>query len=410
MSENFAAVLQAMVVINKRMSKNSKQPSQPPIEFTVPEELRECGISRIVQVGPFIKTQYKSLAISSNFDVNKLKSSMKEFREAAGKIITSNGVDASEIIEKLALFIVNETTSHYEKSMRDGTLTGAAGNGKAYSVSGSSGNYHVDDKQTQATTVMKYTVKKQQQQLDGQQTTLSQLWETVKIGGKFYLVSYDSVQDKLVHTSEISEESRIIQPYMEDGGVEPYSFQSLEELQQCIQLAKTYSAGTLFRKVKEWAKAFYDTDTDEYINLIAADIIFTYFQDRIGKAHYIFVWGEPDQGKGAILETFNQLAYRGASITSATAATIYRMLGSVEKGQVTLIIDEANKLENDDFLLNVLKAGYKGNVKIPRVMDAQSSEHNKIEWFYAYCFKIISRLNIYPLNGRLEGFCRGACR
>jgi hypothetical protein len=146
MFENFAAVLQATVVINKRMSKNLKQPSQPPIEFTIPEELIECGISRIVQVGPFIKTQYKSLAISSNFDVNKLKSSKKEFREAAGKIITSNGVDASEIIEKVALFIANVTTSHCEKSMRDGTLTvTTAGNGKASSVSGSSGNNHDDN-------------------------------------------------------------------------------------------------------------------------------------------------------------------------------------------------------------------------------------------------------------------------
>jgi hypothetical protein len=171
-------------------------------------------------------------------------------------------------------------------------------------------------------------------------------------------------------------------PFSEDGGIEPYTFQNMRELEQYVDMARLETAGSLFRKIKVWAGKFYDTDTEEYTNLIAADIFFTYFQDRIGKTHYIFVWGDPDQGKGAILETFNQLAYRSASVTSATAATIYRMLGSVEKGQVILIIDEANKLENDDFMLNVLKVGYKGKTKVPRNMDTQISEKAHIEWFY----------------------------
>jgi hypothetical protein len=400
MSEIFAAVLPTMEGRNKGMAKNSKQSSQPPIEFTVPEELRKCGISRIVQVGPFIKTLYKGVSIPANFDVSKLKKFADELREEAGKIITSNGIAANEIIEKLIFHVISEATDRYEKDLAEGKIkiTTTVGNGKAQQQNTAA---------KEAVTTMKYTsiIKKQHQQQDPAVLPQPQLWETVRIGGKYYLVSYDGVQNKIVHTEslpDITNANRTILPFNAEGAVEHFAFDSFEELQQIVQTTKLHTASTLFLKVKDWASKFYDTDTEEYINLIAADIVFTYFQDRIGITHYIFVHGDPDQGKGAILETFNQLAYRGASVASATPATIYRMLGTVEKGQITLIIDEANRLEDDDFMLTILKVGYKGNAKVPRSVDSQSSDA-KIEHFYAFGFKIIAAEKL-PARWKTGGF------
>jgi hypothetical protein len=218
-------------------------------------------------------------------------------------------------------------------------------------------------------------------------------------------VSYDSIENKLRCVESLQDTTRadrMIVPFAMDGAVEHYSFDSIDELKQIIQTAKLHTASNLFLKVKDWASKFYDTDTEEYINLIAADTVFTYFQDRIGITHYIFIHGDPDQGKGAILEIFNQLGYRGASVASATPATIYRMLGSLEKGQITLLIDEANRLEDDDFMLTILKVGYKGNAKVPRSIDSQSSDA-KIEHFFAFGIKIIAAEKL-PAQWKTGGF------
>lgn len=372
------------------------------IEFEVPEELKKCGFTRTTQVGPFVKAVYKGHPISTNFDVTKLKSSTKTLREEVGKLVTSNGIDASEIIEQFVSFVISEYTNRYEKDLSEGKMsitTTSNGNGKAQ-------QQNAADKE--AVTTMKYTSAKKQQHQQQQDPSVlpqPQLWETVRIAGRYYLVSYDLVENRLRCVESLQDTTRAdrtIVPFGVDGAVEHYSFDSIDELQQTIQTAKLHTASTLFLKVKNWASKFYDTDTEEYIILIAADIVFTYFQDRIGITHYIFVHGDPDQGKGAILETFNQLAYRGASVASATPATIYRMLGTVEKGQITLIIDEANRLEDDDFMLTILKVGYKGNAKVPRSIDSQSSDA-KIEHFYAFGFKIIAAEKL-PARWKTGGF------
>ena len=249
--------------------------------------------------------------------------------------------------------------------------------------------------------VMKYTANKE----------APQLWEAVRIKGSYCFVSYDSTTNTVLTKDKIEDydcgSGKTLEP-SDDADPEPFSFRDKAELESKIEFVrKGKHVGYLFRKVKYFVKCFYDTDIEAYTDLIAADIVFTYFQDRIGKTHYILVWGDPDTGKGAILECFNQLGYRGVSVTNDTAATIYRSLGSLEKGQVIMIIDEANKLEDDLFLLNVLKVGYKGNTKVRRVMDAQSSQFSKIEYFFAYCFKILAAEKL-PSSWKTGGF-RSRC-
>jgi len=350
-----------------------------PVELELSDQLKGYGFKRLAFVGrKTLRVEYHDTPIVTSFDFDDYTPSMKRLRKEAEKRVTSNGVAAEKIVDDLMLFVTKVTADYYE----------ANGNGvvsiKEQHQSSNGNNRHA---------VMKYT---------SHVSDFAKLWETVRIGDKFHFVSYDPLQMKLSTTNEITENGKTIVPFTEEA-IEHYAFESMDEQEQHIQLAKKETAGSLFKKIRRWAAKFYDTDIPEYIDLIAGDIFFTYFQDRIGKTHYLFVWGDPDQGKGAILETFNQLGYRGVQITDATAATVYRILGSVEKGQAILIIDEANQLENDTFLLNVLKVGYKGNTKIPRVMDAQSSENNRVEYFYPYGFKIIAAEHL-PDRWKTGGF------
>lgn len=74
---------------------------------------------------------------------------------------------------------------------------------------------------------MKYTVE-----------STTQLWETVKIRGKYYLVSYYQLQKMLYADTLVDNaESEKVYPFAEDGTVEHYNFDRFDELQQCVQTA-----------------------------------------------------------------------------------------------------------------------------------------------------------------------------
>jgi hypothetical protein len=108
--------------------------------------------------------------------------------------------------------------------------------------------------------------------------------------------------------------------------------------------------------------------------------------------HYLFFVGAPGSGKGSILESYRRVGYRVAIMTAATAPNIYRLLGSVEVGQVTIIMDEANHIEDDQTLLEVLKTGYKANGFVPRISDGNSSNASQ-DFYYTYCFKMLAAEN-----------------
>jgi hypothetical protein len=78
------------------------------------------------------------------------------------------------------------------------------------------------------------------------------------------------------------------------------------------------------------------------------------------------------------------------------------LLGDLEKGQVTIIIDEANRLEEDPFLQEVLKTGYKGNARVARMLDASSSTNAQQRYYFTYCFKMVAA-NKLPTEWKAEG-------
>ena len=75
------------------------------------------------------------------------------------------------------------------------------------------------------------------------------------------------------------------------------------------------------------------------------NVIGSCFQDRLSTVHYLLIVGGNGTGKSAFGDTFECLGYRPVNITNATEAFWYRVLGSVEFGQVTIIAEEIDKLD-----------------------------------------------------------------
>lgn len=118
---------------------------------------------------------------------------------------------------------------------------------------------------------------------------------------------------------------------------------------------------------------------------MAVDTIISYFQYRFATTHYLLFVGKNDVGKSAIGHVFEQLSYRGVMMTDPSVANIYRLLGKVEPAQFTIIMDEANDIDNNNDKMNVLKTGYTINGKVPKI---NTNNNNDQEFFKTYNLKV----------------------
>ena len=54
-------------------------------------------------------------------------------------------------------------------------------------------------------------------------------------------------------------------------------------------------------------------------------------------------------------------------MTNPSAANIYRCLGTIEPGQCSIILDEADKIDKSPEMMAILKTGYQLNGKVPKI-------------------------------------------
>jgi hypothetical protein len=212
-----------------------------------------------------------------------------------------------------------------------------------------------------------------------------QLKESVIIEGKSYFLKYSETKDCLMIEPYIDEETRRLRPpYEEEYPYEPYVFDDVRELDYYLQRAKKATIHSLYQTIKSTVKLFNDID-DKPLNLFSADILATYFQDRFSTVHYIVVVGDNGTGKSSIADTFDALGYRTVVMTNPTRAIWYRVLGAIEYGQVTIVADESEGIEESLEIMSILKDGYQTKHKIPRM----DSDNKKPEWYYPFCIKVI---------------------
>jgi ABC-type oligopeptide transport system ATPase subunit len=100
---------------------------------------------------------------------------------------------------------------------------------------------------------------------------------------------------------------------------------------------------------------------------LAADIVWSYFQDKFSTTHYVGVVGDNGSGKTTIGDTFAAIGYRVVTMTDPTAANIFRVLGKIEYGQCTIVMDEAEKIDKSQDIMSVLKTGSQFNGRVAKI-------------------------------------------
>ena len=154
--------------------------------------------------------------------------------------------------------------------------------------------------------------------------------------GKLGIVSHIERPDKILYPAD----------NMDSKNPLPYTFSSPEELQTYLDLAKHETLNSLYQQVNSELKKYVNMD-EHYLTVIAADIIFSYFQDKFPTVHYDIFVGDNGSGKNSALLVISKLGYRVFYVVSASAANYFTFYGDIEECQGTIAEDEANDLDRE---------------------------------------------------------------
>lgn len=211
------------------------------------------------------------------------------------------------------------------------------------------------------------------------------LYESVLIGGQPCFVTYNNTTSKVEVYPGITEKFRILYPAEpSDYSYPPYEFESKAGLERVYSSAKKENLDTLLSKSESIVSKYNDQDGHK-LTSIASDVVWSYFQDRFATTRYEVLVGGVGSGKSALAATFGAIGYRPVSTTNPTPAILYRLLGNIEPGQCTMILEEAEKIDQVYEIMAILKTGYTRDGKVDRTNPVTL----KPEFFHSFCFKII---------------------
>jgi hypothetical protein len=192
-------------------------------------------------------------------------------------------------------------------------------------------------------------------------------------------------EDIIIIDPYIEEATKILRPpFVEECPYIPYEFKTVEEPNQYLQRAKCESVDTLYQKIKSFFSLFNDVG-EETLILLSADTLGSYFQDRYSTIHYVIITGDNGTGKSALGNTYECLGYRAVNITNATEAFWFRVFGTSESGQVTIIAEEFDRIDEKSQTMAMLKEGFHPNAKVPRM----NNENTRMDFYLPFGFKIM---------------------
>ena len=213
-----------------------------------------------------------------------------------------------------------------------------------------------------------------------------QLREAGIIEGKPYFIRYNREKGFIQIEPKIIDVTPILRPPLsqEYPNNNPYEFKTNDEPQRYLQRALKETPDSILEKIKTHVRRFNDID-DNTVTLLSANILGSYFQDRFSTVHYLIIIGANGTGKSAFGDTFECVGYRAVKVTNTTDAFWFRIFGNIEFGQVTIIAEEFDRMDDSGQIMTVLKEGYQPNTRVPRM----NSNNDKMEFFNPFGFKII---------------------
>lgn len=219
-------------------------------------------------------------------------------------------------------------------------------------------------------------VKSKTELLTYKYTFKGQLYESVIIDERpFFLTTKD---DEAILESFLEEETRILRPpaLEEYPSYTPYTFKDIDEVKKYIDLIYSQD-NTLDNLVKVISDQIskYIVHHKQILDYITALILFSYFQDKSPTVPYSMFVSDNGSGKSTIGNVFECFGYRCINMTDPTTANIFRIFGTVEPGQCTLVLDEAEKIDQEKDMMSILKTGYENGKKVQRINPLGKQEH-----------------------------------
>jgi hypothetical protein len=179
-----------------------------------------------------------------------------------------------------------------------------------------------------------------------------------------------------------------------------FEFVNENELNEYLKVATKETLDTLYRRQKILASKYIDANKT-HLTILAADSIFTYFQDKLGQTHYLMFVGDNDTGKTANLTYLQSTGYRAMLDVDITATNIYGFLGNFEEAQGSILEDEADDIDKEPDKMKIYKAGYNAGKKVTRT-DITGFGRKTYGW-NTFCFKAFTAEEA-PDQNKAKGF------
>lgn len=211
------------------------------------------------------------------------------------------------------------------------------------------------------------------------------IYESIIISTQSFFATYDEMEGLKI-LEKIEQNSRILIPAIEEEyPYNPIKFQTKEEIDRFIEMfgSQDITIDLLFFKIRDYVSRFI-VHHDHIISYISALILFSYLQDKFVTVPYTMFVSDNESGKSSIGDVIEVLGYRCVNMTDPTTANLFRIFGTIESGQCILVLDEAEKIDQDKEMMSILKTGYQYNKKVQRVNLLGKQEH-----FHTYGLKIM---------------------
>ena len=136
-------------------------------------------------------------------------------------------------------------------------------------------------------------------------------------------------------------------------------------MERYVELARKETFDSLYKLSKSNLLKYVNVD-EHCLIVIAADVIFSYFQDKFPTVHYEIFVGDNGSGKNSALLFISRQGYRVFYVVSASAANYFTFYGDIEECQGTIAEDEVNDLDRDNQKQKILKSGYTSGGTVPK--------------------------------------------
>jgi len=213
----------------------------------------------------------------------------------------------------------------------------------------------------------------------------STLYEAVIVDKQPKFVTFSNDAINLIEKLELSNYTIYPADTLLSQNPIPYSFESEQEVKRYLDLAKDESIDSLFDKILAVYRLYVNAKEHTMI-ILAADTLYTYFQNKFGTTHYNIFVGESGSGKNSALLVLKMLAYRPFYVTSVSPANYYTFLGDVQEGQGIISEDEAENIGKYSEKKNILKTGYCSGGNVPKVGFKENGNRYQ-DSYLTYCFK-----------------------